>query len=172
MQTICSIGMFFTFMKEYTGLGWSDFVFTFSAGPWGSAGHETFGWDKSGNLLTADEFNHICYSGQSVTFITLVILQWGNVLCTRNRKLSIIEGDPFRAKRRNLWVFLGMFAAFVTAVIVTEVPAIQHVMQTGPVPLKYWLFALPLTFAVMIMEEIRKLIVRVYPKSFIAKLSC
>lgn len=164
--------MFFTFMKEYTGLGWSDFVLTYSAGPWGTPGNETFGWDKSGNPLTADEFNLIHNSGQSVTFITLVILQWGNVLCTRNRKLSIIEGDPIRAKRRNLWVFAGMFAAFVTAVIVTEVPAIQNVMQTGPVPIKYWLFALPLTFAVMTMEEIRKLIVRVYPNSFIGRLSC
>lgn len=164
--------MFFTFMKEYTGLGWTDFVFTYSPGPWGKPGSETFGWDKSGNLLTKDEFYRINYTGQCVTFITLVILQWGNVLCTRNRKISIIEGDPIREKRRNLWVFAGMFTAFVTALIVTEVPSIQNVMQTGSVPLKYWLFSIPLTFAVMTMEETRKLIVRVYPRSFIAKLSC
>ncbi|KAG4071147.1 hypothetical protein HA402_003279 [Bradysia odoriphaga] len=172
MQTICSIGMFFHFMKEYTGLGWYDFVGTYSRGPWGPPGNETFGLDKSGNLLTEDQFNLILNCGQSVTFITLVILQWGNVLCTRNRKISIIEGDPIRAKRRNLWVFAGMFAAFVTAVIVTEVPSIQRVMKTGAIPLKYWLLPLPLTFAVMMMEETRKLIVRVYPKSFIARLSC
>lgn len=159
-------------MKENTGLGWHDFVGTYSAGPWGPAGNETFGWDKAGNMLTADEFLRISYTGQSVTFITLVILQWGNVLCTRNRKISIIEGDPIRAKRRNLWVFAGMFAAFITAVIVTEVPVIQNVMQTGSVPLKYWLLPLPLTFAVMAMEETRKLIVRVYPKSCIGRLSC
>jgi sodium/potassium-transporting ATPase subunit alpha len=171
MQTICSEGMFFMYMKSATGLGWNDFVGTYSSGPWGTPENPTWGTDPSGNPLTADEFTKINYIGQCVTFVTLVILQWGNILSIRNRKMSILQADPFRQNRRNLWLFLGMFCSLCVAIIVTEVPWIQQTLLTGPVPIKHWLLPIPLAFGILIMDEIRKLLVRTFPNSIIAKLA-
>lgn len=171
MQTICSEGMFFYYMKSATGLGWFDFVGTYSSGPWGTPENPTWGTDPSGNPLSADDFTLINYKGQCVTFVTLLILQWGNVLSIRNRKLSILQADPFRAKRRNLWLFLGMLCSLCVAIIVTEVPWIQNTLLTGSVPIKHWLLPIPLAVGILMMDEIRKLLVRSFPNSIIAKLA-
>jgi sodium/potassium-transporting ATPase subunit alpha len=171
MQTICSLSMFFTFMKEYTGLTWYDWVGTYSSGPWGPESNPTWGWDSAGNPLTADQFTLINYSGQCVTFVTLVILQWGNILSIRNRRLSILQADPIRQKRRNLWLFVGMMCSLIVAIIVTEVPWIQNTLLTGPVPIKYWFLPFPLALGILLMDEIRKLLVRTFPNSIIAKLA-
>ena len=172
MQTICSEGMFFYYMKSATGLGWYDFVGTYSSGPWGTAENPTWGTDpSSGRALTSDEFTQINYTGQCVTFVTLMILQWGNILSIRNRKLSILQADPIRPKRRNLWIFLGMFCSLVVAIIVTEVPWIQTTLLTNSVPIKHWLIPIPLAVGIIAMDEIRKLIVRCFPNSIVAKLA-
>lgn len=171
MQTICSLGMFFMYMKEYTGLGWNDWVGTYNSGPWGPADSPTWGTDSSGNQLTAEQFIQFNYNGQCVTFVTLVILQWGNILSIRNRKLSILQADPFRAKRRNLWLFLGMLCSLIVAIIVTEVPWIQNTLLTGSVPIKYWFLPVPLAVGILAMDETRKLLVRSFPNSIVAKLA-
>ncbi|CEP09916.1 hypothetical protein [Parasitella parasitica] len=172
MQTICSLSMFFTYMKSATGLGWSDFVGTYSSGPWGTPENPTWGNDPStGAPLTSDQFTQINYTGQCVTFVTLVILQWGNILSIRNRRLSIIQADPFRQGRRNLWLFVGMLCSLIVAIIVTEVPWIQQTLLTSSVPIKHWLIPIPLALGILIMDEIRKLLVRTFPKSIIAKLA-
>jgi sodium/potassium-transporting ATPase subunit alpha len=176
MQTISSLGMFFFYMKTATGLGWYDFVGTYSIGPWVPAGSSpeaipTFGQDPDGNLLTAEDFQWQLQIGQCVTFVTLVILQWGNIMSVRNRRLSILQGDPIRPRRRNLWLFLGMLASLVTAIIVTEVPWFQQVMQTGPVPIRHWFLPLPLALGIIVMDDVRKLIVRVFPNSIVAKIA-
>ncbi|KAI8072363.1 putative Na/K ATPase alpha 1 subunit [Gongronella butleri] len=166
MQTICSIGMFFFYIQTATGLTWFDFVGTYSPGPWGDKG---FGMSPDGVALTASDFAWQVQIGQCVTFVTLVILQWGNLLSVRNRCLTFVEGDPFRAKRRNLWVFAGMASALIVAIVVTEVPWFNNVMQTGPVPIRHWLIPLPLALGMIVMDDIRKVIVRVFPNSFVAK---
>ncbi|GAN08898.1 Na/K ATPase alpha 1 subunit [Mucor ambiguus] len=172
MQTICSLSMFFFYIKSATGLGWYDFVGTYSSGPWGPPENPTWGTDPAtGTPLTSDQFTQILYTGQCVTFVTLVILQWGNVLSIRNRKMSIFQADPIRPKRRNLWIFGGMLCALIVAIIATEVPWIQQTLLTNSVPIKHWLIPIPLAVGILAMDEIRKLLVRTFPNSIIAKLA-
>ncbi|KAF9940794.1 hypothetical protein BGZ67_006811 [Mortierella alpina] len=162
MTFFCNM-FFFLYLKEYTGLGFSDLVFTF-----GNISEESLKNLKPG--ITMEDFTgYYVNTGQCVCFVTLVILQWGNILSVRNRRLSTLQADPFRKQRRNLWLFLGIFASFLVAVLVTEAPGIQEVMLTNSVPIKYWLLPLPCAVFVIMADEIRKLIVRVFPRSIIAK---
>ncbi|KAF9080999.1 hypothetical protein BGX29_004814, partial [Mortierella sp. GBA35] len=122
--------------------------------------------------ITVEEFqNYYVNTGQCVTFVALVIMQWGNILSIRNRRLSILQADPIRAERRNLWLFAGMFAALLMAIFVTEVPWINQVMLTNPVPIKYWLLPFPCALAVLLLDEIRKATVRAFPKSIFGTLA-
>lgn len=57
----------------------------------------------------------------------------------------------------------------VIAIFVTEVPDIQSLFGTASIPLKFWFIPLPLALGILIMDEMRKLIVRLFPRSLIAK---
>lgn len=51
------------------------------------------------------------------------------------------------------------------------VPFFNNVFQTAPIPLEFWFIPIPLAIGMLLMDETRKLIVRSYPKSFIAKIA-
>ncbi|KAG0046490.1 hypothetical protein BGZ83_008342 [Gryganskiella cystojenkinii] len=161
MSFFCNM-LAFLYLKEYTGVGFQDLVFSYGVVP----------EDKLRYGVTAAEFNdkHV-NTAQCVCFVALVVMQWGNILSVRNRRMSILQADPFRAQRRNLWLFGGILLSFLIAVFVTEVPGIQTVMLTRSVPLKYWLLPLPAALFILMADETRKLIVRSYPKSFLARIA-
>jgi len=162
VMTFFSEMLFFLYLKEYTGLAFQDLVFTYS----------NIDYSKLHPGITPEQFNnYYVNTGQCVTFVALVIMQWGNVLSIRNRRMSILQADPIREKRRNLWLFLGMFCSLAVAILVTETVAINKVMLTNPVPIKYWLLPIPCAFAVLLLDEIRKLLARSFPKSIFAKLA-
>ncbi|KAG0326202.1 hypothetical protein BGZ99_009909 [Dissophora globulifera] len=161
MTFFCNM-FFFLYLKEYTGLGFSDLVFSFGNIP----------ADKLKEGISVADFNgYYVNTGQCVCFVTLVIMQWGNILSVRNRRLSIFQADPFRKERRNLWLFLGMLLSFLVAVLVTETPGIQNLMLTNPVPIKYWLLPIPCAVSLIMADEVRKVIVRSFPKSIIARIA-
>ncbi|KAK3829340.1 MAG: hypothetical protein J3Q66DRAFT_379952 [Benniella sp.] len=161
MTFFCNM-FFFLYLKEYTGLGFQDLVFTFGNIP----------EEKLKPGVTLEDFNgYYVNTGQCVCFITLVILQWGNILSVRNRRLSMFQADPFRKQRRNLWLFLGILASFLIAILVTEAPGIQEVMLTNSVPIKYWLLPLPCAVFIIIADEIRKALVRAFPKGILARVA-
>ncbi|KAG6810091.1 hypothetical protein H0H93_015268 [Arthromyces matolae] len=120
---------------------------------------------------TQDQLNHFNAVGQSVYFVTVVILQWGNLLSVRNKRLSILEADPIRKQRRNPWIVVGCIVAFLIAIFVTEVKGIQNLFGTGSVPVELWVIPLPLALGILMMDEIRKLLVRTFPKGPIARAS-
>ncbi|KAF9141614.1 hypothetical protein BGX30_004475 [Mortierella sp. GBA39] len=162
VMTFFSNMLFYMYIKEYTGVPFKDLVFTF-----GSPNFE----NRFEHIDDATFNNYYVNTGQCVTFVALVIMQWGNILSIRNRRLSILQADPIRAERRNLWLFAGMLAALLMAIFVTEVPWINQVMLTNPVPIKYWLLPIPCAVAVLLLDEIRKATVRAFPKSIIGTLA-
>ncbi|KAF9135942.1 hypothetical protein BGW39_009916 [Mortierella sp. 14UC] len=162
VMTFFSNMLFYMYIKEYTGVPFKDLVFTYGSPNFRSRFPE----------ITDDMFNnYYVNTGQCVTFVSLVIMQWGNILSIRNRRLSILQADPIRPERRNVWLFAGMFAALLMAIFVTEVPWINRVMLTNPVPIKYWLLPFPCAVAVLLLDEFRKAAVRVSPKGIFAYLA-
>ncbi|KAF9905278.1 hypothetical protein EC991_001877 [Linnemannia zychae] len=162
VMTFFSNMLFYMYIKEYTGVPFKDLVFTY--------GNPNF--ERRFPHITDDMFNnYYVNTGQCVTFVALVIMQWGNVLSIRNRCMSILQADPIRTKRRNLWLFAGMFSSLLMAIFVTEVPSINKIMLTNPVPIKYWLLPFPCALAVLLLDEMRKLMLRTFPNSIFGKLA-
>lgn len=110
-------------------------------------------------------------TGQSVYFVTLVILQLGNILSIRNKRLSILQADPIRKQRRNPWLILSAIISIAIAIFVTEEPGIQSLFGTASIPIEYWLIPIPLALGILIMDEIRKLLVRLYPNGPLARIA-
>ncbi|KAG6888713.1 hypothetical protein C0992_007722 [Termitomyces sp. T32_za158] len=158
METITSHAMFFLYMWKYAGIPAHALFLAFEKYSDGFYGH------------TQDELNHFNAVGQGVCFVTIVILQWGNILCVRNKRLSILQADPILTQR-NPWIFVGAIIAFLIAVFVTEVPAMQTLFGTASVPVEFWVIPLPLAFGILFMDEVRKLLVRMFPMGPLAKMA-
>ncbi|OJJ42921.1 hypothetical protein ASPZODRAFT_1238891 [Penicilliopsis zonata CBS 506.65] len=160
METICAHSMFFLYMYRHAKIPFHSLVFAFEKYSAGFYGY------------TEDELTHFTAVGQCVYFVTLVILQWGNILAVRSKRLSIVQADPIcRPERRNLWLPLAMLVSLVIAIFVTEVPGIQTLFGTASVPIEFWLIPLGLGFGILVMDELRKVTVRMWPNGVIAKIA-
>ena len=153
----CSgFGMWFLYMHDQ-GLGFYDLMLVYNK--W------TDGWAG----MTIDELNNDVNVGESVYYICLVIMQFGTLLAIRNRHVSILESNPLWGPRQNLVIPLSMTATILIGIIVLYGPAFQATFGTATIPVKFWFIPFPLAFGNLLLDEIRKLIVRRYPKSIVAK---
>lgn len=160
MIWLSCFGMFFLYWKTQ-GFGFYDLMFVYDQ--WGS--------NYSGS---ADDLATLLATSQSVFYVTMIIMQLGNILATRNRRVSILESNPLWGKRQNL-VLVGAVVVHlfvgVMNVYVSTSPGDPNIFQFGSVPVAYWFLPLPLAFGLLMMDEIRKLIVRTYPSSFLARIA-
>jgi sodium/potassium-transporting ATPase subunit alpha len=156
MEAFSAHAMFFLYMWRHAGIPFSDLIFSFENFAAGFHGY------------TEDELNHFVSVGQCVYFVTLVIMQWGNVLSVRSKRMSILQADPIRPARRNPWLPLAILISLVIAIFVTEVPGIQNIFSTASVPIEFWVIPLGLAMGVLCMDELRKALVRLFPKGPVA----
>lgn len=156
MEAFSAHAMFFVYMWKAAGIPFHDLVFAFEKYTDGFHGY-------SQAQLT--HFNNV---GQCVYFVTLVIMQWGNILSVRSKRMSLLQADPIRPARRNPWLPLAMAISFVIAIFVTEVPGLQSLFNTASVPIEFWCIPLGLALGVLVMDELRKALVRLFPKGPVA----
>lgn len=90
METISAHAMFFLYMWRAAGIPIHELFFIFE------------GYSEGFHGYTTEQLTHFNTVGQSVYFVTLVIMQWDNLLSIRNKGMSIFQADPFRKARRML----------------------------------------------------------------------
>ncbi|KAM0553091.1 hypothetical protein ACHAPJ_007639 [Fusarium lateritium] len=159
METLTAHAMFFFYMYRYAKMPISELFFLFE------------GYSEGYRGYTQDELIKFNNTGQCVYFVTLVFLQWGNILAVRNRRLSIFQASPLHKAHRNPWLILSMIISLCIAIFVTEVPGIQNLFDTESVPIEFWLIPIPLGLGILLVDEIRKFIVRKYPNSIVARIA-
>ncbi|CAF1250241.1 unnamed protein product [Didymodactylos carnosus] len=118
-----------------------------------------------------DELNTIVYTGQCVYYCSVCLLQFFNFFTSRTRYTSFFSHNPFYGKGQNLYVIVGIGVSVGIQVIVTQIAWFNKVFQTAPVPVKYVLPTLGFGTAWFIIDELRKLYIRKYPLSFLAKIA-
>ncbi|KDN43106.1 K, P-type ATPase [Tilletiaria anomala UBC 951] len=159
MFTLCAHSMFFLYMWQEARIPPHALFFAYE-----KYGDGFYGY-------TADQLTAFNATGQCCYFVCLVIMQMFHLLSVRNKKLSILQADPIRPARRNLWIFLGIFISLGIAIFVVEVPGIQTLFGTASIPIRFWLMPIPLGLGVLIVDEVRKLLVRTFPKGPIARIA-
>ena len=153
-------GMFFLYWKTQ-GFGFYDLMFAYDA--WGAT------WTG-----TAAELANLLATSQSIFYVTMVIMQLGNVMATRNRRVSVLESNPLYGPRQNL-VLVGAIVLHICValmnVYVSTSPGNPNIFLFGSVPAEYWFIPIPLALGLLLCDEGRKLIVRTYPKSWVADIA-
>ncbi|CAK7205576.1 hypothetical protein SEUCBS139899_008354 [Sporothrix eucalyptigena] len=160
LETLAAHSMFFLYMWRHAGIPVRDLFFLYE------------GYTDGFHGYTTDELTHFNVTGQCVYFVTLVLLQWGNILAVRNRRVSMVHADPItNSRRRNPWLLLSMAISLAIAVFVTQEPGIQRLFGTASVPIEFWFIPIPLAIGILLVDELRKLLVRLYPKGPLARIA-
>jgi sodium/potassium-transporting ATPase subunit alpha len=154
----CAMGMFFLYMHQH-GLAFYDVILVYNK------------WEDGWQGYTLDELTQLVNTGQCVYYVTMVFMQYGCLLSIRNRRVSILQSNPLWGPRKNLIVPLGMVGTMLIAVINLYGPGLQSVFYTTPIPAMFWGPPFGFALGILLMDEVRKLIVRTYPKSIIAKMA-
>lgn len=90
-------------------------------------------------------------------------MQYGGLLSARNRRMSILQSNPFWGPRRNIAVPIGMMFTMFIAIVNLYGPGFEHVFATTPIPGMFWGLPFAFAFGILCMDETRKLLVRSYP---------
>ncbi|KZS89101.1 sodium-potassium ATPase [Sistotremastrum niveocremeum HHB9708] len=146
LQCLCAMSMSFWYLQR-RGIPFSSLVFGY--GNWPNLSQEDL--DRA----------------QSVYFFTIVITQWGNLMSTRCRRLSIFQHTP----AKNWYLFPAMACGLCIAVFVSYAPFFQKILQTRGVAVEFYFIPMTFVIGIIFCDEMRKHVVRTYPNSFVAKLS-
>lgn len=146
LESLCAMSMAFWYLQR-NGVPFSDLVLGFGNWP----------------TLDAEKLN----KAQSVYFFTLVIMQWGNLLATRTRKLSIFQHRP----SGNWYIFPAMACALAIGLFFSYVPFFQKTFLTRGVPVEHYFIPLAFGAGLLFLDETRKWLVRRYPQGLLAKLA-
>lgn len=98
------------------------------------------------------------------SYVTMVFIQYGNILAIRNRRVSLLQSNPLWGPRQNRIILLGMTGTALIAVVNLYGRGLQHVFNTTPIPSMFWGPPFGFALAILIVDELRKLIVRTHPK--------
>lgn len=141
--------MFFLFMFVHQDLSPLDLIFD-------------YGKQKNSlNLWDRIEFQDIIYVGQSVTFVSLVLMQlFGNLLSTRTHKRSFFQSYPLSKAFRNPWIFIAQFCSICLLLLILYTNFFNQFFNTRPVPLEFFMLPIGCSIIIFSLDEIRKVFVR------------
>jgi len=75
-----------------------------------------------------------------------------------------LQSNPLWGPRQNLVVPVGMVGTALIAIVNLYGSGLQKVFYTRPIPAMFWGPPFAFALAILIVDELRKLIVRTYPK--------
>ena len=123
-------------------------------------------WSKDSNLMIAGKNfiyrDEALRTAQTAFFISIVIVQWADLLACKTRMLSL-----FQQGMRNRTMMAGLISETLLAIILSTVPPINLVFGSRPVHFVFWLAPMPFSLAILAYDEVRKAIIRKSPTGFV-----
>jgi sodium/potassium-transporting ATPase subunit alpha len=141
--------MFYIFLFVYHNILPSDLFLSFGYWPDGYKG------------LDQEKLNEIIYQGQTVTYVSLILLQiFGNLLSTRTHVRSFFQSIPFFNPFKNCWLLAAQATSISILFLTIYVPFFNEIFKTRQIPFEF--FMIPFLFCILVftLDELRKLMVR------------
>jgi sodium/potassium-transporting ATPase subunit alpha len=157
-QAFCFIGIlqaflshfaFVLYLKWYGDFKLSEILLVFDK------------WTEGYKGYTKAQLNEFLFTGQTITFTTLVIMQiFGNIFCTRTNFRSFFERPPFIKISYNPWIFLSQIVSLFILMGIIFIPFVNTFFNTRPIPFEFFLIPILFCGVIFIFDEFRKLFVR------------
>jgi Ca2+-transporting ATPase len=113
-------------------------------------------------ILFSQYYQFDLIKAQTMALTLLAVFQWFNAYNCRNETKSIFSMNPFS----NKYLIGAIIIVITLQMMAIYNPLMQKILHTTPLSLSEWLIIIPIAFSVIVVEEIRKLIMRGLRKSF------
>ncbi|CAG9466608.1 unnamed protein product [Pedinophyceae sp. YPF-701] len=122
-------------------------------------------WNGRQQLFPNQEyqFDALKYA-QTAYFISIIVVQWADLLIAKTRKLSIFEQGM-----HNRFMNFGLVFETILGVILVYVPVFNVIFSTRPLFILHWFPGMPWSMIIFIYDEVRKGIMRSNPDGWIAR---
>ena len=104
------------------------------------------------------------FTAQTAYFVSIVIVQWADLLICKTRKLSI-----FTQGLHNRFLNIGLLSETALACLLSYAPFLNQVLFTRPIRFTYWVAAVPFSILIFIYDESRKYIIRRNPDGWVER---
>ena len=163
-ESFFSLLMFFTYLYIYGGFHPSEVFLAFDK--W-KANYTGRFIDEFNSTAGTDALNELLYTGQTVTFVALVMVQtFGNVFITRTHYLSFIQSFPLTKRHRNVWIFVAQAVTVGLMFAIIYLPFCQSIFNTRAIPVMFYFLPIGFSAVFICLDELRKLLVRKKVKIF------
>ncbi|KAG9511174.1 hypothetical protein GZH46_00258, partial [Fragariocoptes setiger] len=112
-----------------------------------------------------DDRKKLEYTCQTAFFVTIVVVQWADLIIAKTRKLSI-----FKQGMDNHVLNFGLFFETVVTVALVYIPGTKA-LNLYPIKATWWLTGLPFAALTLCYDEFRKYLIRRYPGGWMYRLS-
>lgn len=100
------------------------------------------------------QFN-VLASAQTAYFVSIVVVQWADLLISKTRKLSVLEQGM-----RNSFMNFGLFSETALALLLCYVPFLNTVFTTRPIHSLHWFPGAGWSMMIFVYDEVRKYLMR------------
>ncbi|XP_043275760.1 sodium/potassium-transporting ATPase subunit alpha-like, partial [Venturia canescens] len=104
---------------------------------------------------TYEERKRLEYTCHTAFFVSIVIVQWADVIACKSRRVSI-----FQKGMSNWTLNFGLLFELGMACFVCYAPYMDVVLKTYPLQVSWWFPGLPFALYILIYDELRKLWIR------------
>lgn len=104
------------------------------------------------------------YTCHSAFFVSIVIVQWADVIICKTRKLSV-----FQQGMTNWVLNTGIMFETCLAAFLCYCPGMEVALRVYPLRIWWWFPAMPFSLLIWIYDEIRRYLLRKNPKGWVEK---
>jgi len=130
-------------------------------------------WDDSDNDCVEDSYGQqwsyadrkvLEYTCHSAFFVSIVIVQWADVIICKTRKLSVFQ------QGMNNWVLnTGIIFETLLAAFMCYTPGLDKALRVFPLKIWWWFPAMPFSLLIWIYDETRRYLLRRNPGGWVEK---
>ena len=113
---------------------------------------------------TYEDRKSLEYSCQAGFLISIMMVQWINVIATRSRSVSIVKRGC-----GNMFMNFALIFETLLAIAMIYVPGLNYGLQLDMVYPLSWLPAVPFIIFLLCYDEIRKAIIRKHPNGWMQR---
>ncbi|XP_070549083.1 sodium/potassium-transporting ATPase subunit alpha-3-like isoform X2 [Ptychodera flava] len=120
--------------------------------------------DAYGSNWTYDQRKILEYTCHTAFFMSIVIVQWADVIICKTRRNSIIHQGM-----KNHMLNFGLFFETALAAFLSYCPGMDVALRMYPLKFLWWLVPLPFSLVIFIYDECRRYILRHNPGGFVER---
>jgi len=118
--------------------------------------------DSYGQEWTYQQRKVLEYTCHTAFFISIVVVQWTDLIICKTRRNSL-----FQQGMNNWMLNVGLVFETALAAILSYTPGLDKGLNMYPLKPLWWLPALPFSVAILVYDELRKLLLRKYPGGWV-----